>query len=75
MTFVPAKQGETLELMVFDHYGRQDGKLVERVLDHKNNRRLAALGEILPLGTSVFMPDITPLRPAAETRLIVNPWD
>lgn len=75
MTFVSAKQGETLELMVFDHYGRQDGRLVERVLDHKQNRTIADAGEVLSLGQKVFMPDIKPLRPAAETRLIINPWD
>ena len=69
-----ARQGDTAELMVFKHYGRQDGRLVERVVDNIENRHLAGLPEILPMGTSVFMPDIEPLR-RAEDRLIVNPWD
>ena len=75
MGYVTAIQGDTVEQMVFDHYGRQDGRLVERVLDHKANRGLASAGTFLPLGQKVFMPDLTPLRSAAETRLIVNPWD
>lgn len=74
MSIQYARQGDTVELMVFEHYGRQDGRLVERVIDDLQNRHLAELPEILPIGTLVFMPDIEPLR-KAEDRLIVNPWD
>lgn len=74
MSFSYARQDDTVELMVFEHYGRQDGRLVERVIDHLENRHLADLPEFLPIGTAVFMPVIEPLR-QPEDRLIVNPWD
>ena len=75
MTIRRASQDETVELICFAHYGRQDGRIVERVLADPQNRGLAGLGTFLPLGTVIHLPDLTPLRPAAETRLIVNPWD
>ncbi|KAB2941625.1 MAG: tail protein X [Hyphomicrobium sp.] len=34
---VIAQQGDMVDLMVWRHYGRQDGRRVEQVLDHPNN--------------------------------------
>jgi len=52
---VRARQGDTVDKLVFARYGKTDG-IVATVLDL--NPGLAAIGMILPLGTEVFMPTI-----------------
>jgi P2-like prophage tail protein X len=47
-------EGLTLSLLVWRRFRRPMPGLVERVLDE--NRHLADLGPILPLGTEVLMP-------------------
>lgn len=55
---VIAQQGDMVDLMVWRHYGRQDGRRVEQVLDHPKNYSLPDRDEILPVGTRVYMPHI-----------------
>lgn len=67
-TTVYAAQGDTLDLICWQFYGRTQG-VVEQVLEH--NRGLAALGPILPHGTAVILPDIS-TQPQQTT---VQLWD
>ncbi|WP_432256086.1 tail protein X [Limimaricola sp. AA108-03] len=48
-----SSEGDTVDLLVWRHYGRLDGRLVERVLEV--NPGLAAQGPILPAGIEVVM--------------------
>lgn len=63
------RQGETVDIACFAHYGRTAG-VVEAVLSA--NRGLAAIGPLLPLGTEILMPDMPSV--SAERRLI-SLWD
>jgi phage tail protein X len=63
-----ALQGDTLDALCARHYGRTGG-VVEAVL--LANPGLAELGEVLPHGTAVELPDVE-TSPQAET---VNLWD
>ncbi|MEW6166068.1 MAG: tail protein X [Pseudomonadota bacterium] len=65
---VVAHQGDTLDLLCRRHLGATAG-VTEAVL--AMNPGLAALGPILPMGTSVALPDAPP---AAATK-IVQLWD
>lgn len=57
-----SEEGDTLDRIVWKHYGRQSGGIVEKVLEF--NRGLAALGPILPVATRVVLPSIE--EPKAE---------
>lgn len=59
-------QGEVLDLIVRDHYGRDD--LVEAVLDV--NPGLAALGPVLPPQTRVVLPGEGALALPPDTPLV-----
>lgn len=63
-----AKQGETLDQILHDYYGYTAG-ITEQVL--AINPRLAELGPILPIGTTINLPD-APTQAIATT---VNLWD
>ena len=65
---VIALQGDTLDALCARHYGRTEG-VVEEVL--RVNPGLAELGEVIPHGTAVDLPDID-VSPVAET---FNLWD
>ena len=52
--FYLSEEGDTVDRVVWSHYGRQDAGLVETVL--AANRGLALLGPILPLGTRIDLP-------------------
>ncbi|MGV8924802.1 MAG: tail protein X [Ewingella sp.] len=65
---VIALQGETLDALCYRHYGRTAG-VVEAVL--AANRGLADLGNVLPHGTAVTLPDVE-TAPTSET---VQLWD
>lgn len=67
-TTIYAAQGDTLDLICFQFYGRTQG-VVEQVLEH--NPGLASLGPILPHGTTVTLPDIS-TQPQQST---VPLWD
>lgn len=69
MDTVLAVQGDTLDAIVWRHYGRTAG-LVEQVLEA--NPGLAELGAVLPIGTSVKLPTAVA---QAEQQQMVNLWD
>lgn len=50
-----SKSGDTADSIAWAIYGRQDGGLVERLLDA--NPGLADLGPLLPPGLQVVIPD------------------
>ncbi|MBI2382332.1 MAG: tail protein X [Gammaproteobacteria bacterium] len=65
---VHAQQGETLDQLVWRHYGQTEG-VVEMVL--AANPGLAQLGPVLPHGHPVTLPDLAP--PPAKR--LVQLWD
>ncbi|WPZ28987.1 tail protein X [Sulfitobacter sp. OXR-159] len=65
--YYQSKEGDTVDLIVWKHYGRQSDGLVEAVL--AANRGLAALGPILPLGTKVVLPPAEEPRAQEAVRL------
>ncbi len=62
------KDGETLDLICWRHYGVQSGA-VEAVLEA--NTHLADQGVILQAGTLINLPDLQPIT-NDET---IKPWD
>ncbi|WP_234186401.1 tail protein X [Shinella sp. NM-101] len=62
------KQGETIDLACYRHYGRT-ADVTELVL--AANPALAASDAVLPMGTRILMPDAPP-SPAA--RPLVSLW-
>ncbi len=77
MAVLKALQNETVEQMIYRHYGRQDADLLDAVIDDKRNLGLAALGLLLPLGTEVYMPPETSGAPATTVAAdyATNLWD
>lgn len=63
------RQGETVDLACWRHYGRT-AEVTERVLDA--NPGLAAKGPILPLGTEIVMPAVAQ---RARARPLTKLWD
>jgi len=66
---VIAHQGDTVDALCWRHYGRTAG-VTEAVL--AANPGLADFGAILPHGTPVDLPDLTPTPPPAR---MVKLWD
>ncbi len=56
MKLIIAKDGDTLDALVFEHYGRHD--LLPMVLSA--NRHLASAPIVLPAGVFVTLPDMPP---------------
>lgn len=69
MTTYIASAGDTVDFVVWRAYGTQDARVVERVLDA--NPGLADLGESLPAGTSITLPELDTTTERAGVRL----WD
>lgn len=69
MVRVIAAQGNTVDSLCWQYYGRTAG-VTEAVLDA--NPGLADLGPIIPHGTAVILPDAAP---QLEQRQVVNLWD
>ncbi|BFM16276.1 tail protein X [Maricurvus nonylphenolicus] len=68
MRTVTAQQGDTVDLICHRHL-RQTQGVTETVL--KLNPGLADMGPIIPMGTSVVLPEETP-QPTTNT---INLWD
>jgi phage tail protein X len=62
-------QGDTVDSLCWRHLGTS--AVVERVLEA--NPGLAALGPILPEGTTVTLPDTAPASTAGKT--LIQLWD
>lgn len=65
-----AGEGETLDYIVWKHYGNTDGRRVETVL--AANHGLAGMGPVLPAGTRVVLPEITDAQAAKPG---IHLWD
>jgi len=63
------REGDTADYIAWRHYGRQDGKAVEQLLDA--NPGLADRGTALPAGIKVDLPDL----PEPERENGVRLWD
>ena len=61
--------GDTADYIAWKHYGTQDGRVVEQLVDA--NPRLADYGPVLPAGVMITLPDIQPAAAAQAVRL----WD
>ncbi|WP_314190273.1 tail protein X [Paracoccus yeei] len=55
MRYYRSKDGDTVDCIAWAVYGRQDGRLVEGMLEV--NPGLAARGDVLPPGLLVAIPD------------------
>lgn len=77
MAVLSSLEGDTIELMVYRHYGRQDADLLQRVLDHAANKELSAIGPVLPVGTVVTMPTVPEADAAVPGAVAaaVSLWD
>ncbi len=67
---VQSRQGDTVDLICWRNYGRTAGT-VETVL--AANPGIADLGAVLPIGTSVTLPDLD--LPAGNQTATVSLWD
>lgn len=68
-TTYSTKQGQTVDLVCLDHYGRT-ADVTETVF--AANPGLADLGPLLPIGTTVTLPDVEKKTTAAK---LVSLWD
>lgn len=64
-----ASDGDTVDFITWRFYGTQDARVVERLLEA--NQNLADLGDTLPAGTRVTLPDLD----TASERTGVRLWD
>lgn len=69
MPTIRAIQGDMVDMICRREYGDESG-FVEAVLDV--NPGLAGIGPVLPAGTQVFLPEITP---EPEREPLVTLWD
>lgn len=67
MTTYRTKQGDVLDAVVWQFYGRQSNRLVEIVLEA--NRGLADLEAELPAGTLITLPDPPADEPTERLQL------
>lgn len=65
-----SKDGDTLDFVVWKQYGTTDNRIVEKVLSA--NTGLSEKGPIIPTGTLITLPEITPEQ--VETAK-VKLWD
>lgn len=62
-----SKAGDTVDRIVWLHYGRQNDRIVETVLEA--NPRLADYGPELPDGIRIALPEIPDEQDTASVRL------
>lgn len=63
------KAGDTVDFIAWKYYGRQDNRIVERLLDE--NPGLAGIGPILPQNLLITLPDL----PVPAQQQGVRLWD
>ncbi|ADP96413.1 tail protein X [Marinobacter adhaerens] len=63
------KAGDTVDFVVWKHYGRQDGQIVETIFSE--NPGLADYGPTLPAGIEIKLPPV----PEPEQQQGVRLWD
>ena len=69
MRYYRSKEGDVVDGIVWQAYGRQNDGIVEQVLDA--NPGLADRGPVLPAGLRIALPDIVEDEPQPTVRL----WD
>ncbi len=69
---VHAHQGDTLDALLWRHAGRT-AALVEATLEA--NPGLADLGDVLPHGTAVEIPDAALFAPPVADKPLIKLWD
>lgn len=69
MTQYMTSEGDTADYIAWKHYGTQDGRVVEQLVDA--NPGLADMGPVLPAGVLVSLPEIELQTEAQAVRL----WD
>lgn len=62
--FVVNQQHLTVDLILWRQFGVGGQRMVERI--HQLNPGLAALGPVLPIGTSFLIPDALPPKPQSR---------
>ncbi|ATI41962.1 phage tail protein [Pacificitalea manganoxidans] len=67
--FYRSKNGDTVDRIVWAHYGRQPAALIDAVL--KANPGLAGQGALLPAGLRIALPEFAEDPDTASVRL----WD
>lgn len=67
VVYYRSKEGETVDLIVWRYYGRQNELLVERVLEE--NPGLADYGPILPEGVRIALPEVAEEQSTESVRL------
>ena len=66
---VMALQGDTVDLICHRHLGAT-AEVVETVLEL--NPGLAALGAVIPMGTTIILPDAAPVK---NNKTLIQLWD
>lgn len=64
-----SRDGDTADLIAWKHYGTQEGRVVEMLLEA--NRGLADYGAVLPAGVKITLPDFQMPEKVNGVRL----WD
>lgn len=67
MLYYRSKEGDTVDRIVWQHYGRQNDLIVEAVL--AENPGLADYGPTLPSGVQVALPEIEQDQSTESVRL------
>lgn len=67
MRYYRSKAGDTVDVIVWRAYGRQNDGIVERVL--QANPGVADLGPVLPDGEQIALPEIDDEQDTASVRL------
>lgn len=67
-------QGDTIEMIIFNHYGRQSATLLDAVLMADGNEQLPGHGLFLPVGTLVHLPTVAEAQEVKELTRIQELW-
>lgn len=72
MTQYITRDGDMLDKICLNFYGKTEG-MVEEVL--KVNRELADIGEVLPSGIFIWLPEVDNKDNTSESSSAVKLWD
>jgi len=67
VVYYRSKEGDTVDLIAWRYYGRQNDLIVERVIEA--NPGIADEGPVLPAGLRLALPDIPEENRTASVRL------
>lgn len=75
MDTVRSVDGDTVEIIVFNHYGRQTPQLLDEVFFADGNETLPRSGVFLEPGTLVHLPEDTQNDETRQLKRLQNLWD